>query len=850
MQSPKGLCRPRQQWTRSEEISAKPSRSCVLQSPCNTVLLTLVHSEFERICSTPESHPRRSLDDLFSSKAHSLRVSTPPHKSQGRQLFLKPKATTGSLRQRLHAKRDSLLSTSTRQSIDSEASILGPETFVTPPLSAQDDKKHETFAKAIVGSLRGMTHKHRKNGTLAAPGGIDPSTIDGDTSHDSPVDVPSAAPALENLDFGGTGFELSPSGLADSSPNDEHTSSLPKPGPDFVTANTIAAANSPGTERTLGSRHLLSRRHPIAPRDILKLHFADDGKAPCAVPAPATAMPDTALALEIDGAWGTEIQLFDRSVTPADEKERQKLRSMRSLDAMAEACVKTPNHDAAAEAAFHESPVDREIPRPPQAHQQKEGNEPSVPGSPAIPPSTTVHALHPTTRRNLVSAETVHTIPSYMSELTRQNSPQMSVLDVAPEKFDDPFADRHALNARSPSSDRSVRLPFRPKRHSHEQSLAELEDGPLEPIEPPSTQVPGAPSARSSASLPDSLEEQLQLQRNYAIAEGLGQVDQMESLRDPSQESDPFVSVGSDDDTATRAQELLTSDIVLPNYDNLDSDDDGGLSPHGGPLPPTFEAGETSNNPSPRSVRSRSTYTAGLGDAQYVFSFDNWLRDSSGATSPDHPVTPDRRRTDMSLDSVSDTGNKDTPPVSPSTSTPNRHTLSLGNSTELGLRRAQRNMRYNALQIFSSNGTVIGRHTTGRHQSTFLLGESDETNADVIQFSSFDNAYRGSPTDATQNDGSAMQPRVGSDESVAEAIRNAARDYNQLQEQLNEPDDVFADPAENVEEPFRFNRSATLSPVKGKGKDPALEPVSSPDSGYKADASSIGAGLSSPFARR
>lgn len=806
-------------------------------------MLTSVYRKLGRAYSTPEPDQRRSLDTVFHSKTHMGISSAPPRKYHGYQLSLRPKATTGSLRQRLHGKRDSLISTSTRQSFDSDISITGPETFITPPIQAQDYKKDGAIAKTIVGSLRGIRYKHKKNNLLPTPTVGQSVATEDELSHSSPIDIPSAAPALDNLDFGATSFALSPPTVV-GSPNDQQTSFLPVPGSVGYTSSTENSCELTPNAGTRGSNNLLSKRHPIAPRDILRLHFNDDIKAAPAAPAPPTPMPGTDFALEIDGAWGTNNEVFERSVLAAGEEQRQKLRSMQSLNAMAEACTVAHSADEVGVTLPEESHGVEAI--------SSAVNAASPMDSPVVAPSAATQAAHYKTRRNLASADTVHTIPSYMSELTRQNSPHNSVVDVAPEGFDDPFADRDALNSGPAKPTRSMTLPFRPKAHSHQQSLAGLEDGPLEPIDIDSKGSGEENIATSSAESLHSLGAQLQLQRSYAIADGLAQVERLETGREAPQESDPFRSIGSADDIVTRAQELSTSDIILPNYDNLGSEDDKGMSSQTGSLPSTFRCrtGSISLDPSPGSTRSRSSYTAGLGDAQYVFSFDNWLRDSSGATSPDHPMTPSRTGIDTSTAAVTDAGEWDTTVASSPTWNPPIHTLSFINRPGLRHSSAESNMRYNAAQIRDANGTIIGIVTPGEREPNVILGAIDITDAGDIQFSSFNNAYEGSPYGAAQRNDGSMQIRAGSDESVAQSIRNAARDYDQLQKQLNEPKDVFADPLEGVEEPFRFDRSTTPSPVKGKRKNSTLEPLSSPDSGYQADASSTGVGRSSPFAKQ
>ena len=222
------------------------------------------------------------------------------------------------------------------------------------------------------------------------------------------------------------------------------------------------------------------------------------------------------------------------------------------------------------------------------------------------------------------------------------------------------------------------------------------------------------------------------------------------------------------------------------------------MSPHTGPLvPQIYQRINKTQESSPRSVRSRTTYTTGLGDAEYRFSFDNWLKDSSSAPAPEEePVTPHRRRMDMSLDSVSTTEERKTPQISPATTNPDR-TPSMGNRLDFDLKRSQRNMRYNALQeettVERPNYWVSSHHSPPR----FMVGGSEDAGGTEIQLADFESAYPSSNVASPRGTNKLLPARVGSEDSVADSLKDAAYSYHQLEERLGEHpagEDVFADP--------------------------------------------------------
>lgn len=774
-----------------------------------------------------------------------------------------------------------------KASDDSEQSLVGPEVLATTPSPPNEKsnphKRHDSIAKSIVGSIRGLGRKGASSSPI-------PATLDIDTPGisqarkiplpSSPVNIPAPAPALE-LDLGPTGFSVSPPSFFPIESNEsqhvarsEHP--LPKPYNDTSFGLILEDA---GLRNRRNVTFMAGK--PVRPRDILKLDFDElSSNPPPALPSP---MPGTTLPLELDGAASDLSNLFERSVTPPTARDRKWLRSMRSLDAMAEACASTPPDDeylpssvqswsakvgvaatvstkadsppvANRESTPAELPVWTQLFSTPSwhamadaaavAHRNDELNDgfarPNLgDGKPAFgSPDTTALATASAgpPRRNALSGETLHSIPSDMQELTRQWANEMPLTtgrywsgEVEKPVFEDPFADTQAVISGPPSPTRSVTLPLRLKQSpatSHMARCRKLEDGSaaIEGPSPANTYVftPDAPTSptnrvvfsqdapTSPLSPAASLTMQMELQRNYDLAERLAGEEDIVRRREPSAMTDPFENPASDDDTCNRAQELYDSGIFLPNYDNIDSMSyEEGMSPQRGPLAHTATAViYTSYNPeyNTDSSRARTARAAGLGDARYRFTVDNWLENPQTAGDPDlNPITPSRRHMHSSIDSVTESEERKTPQITPSTTTTD-HTPSMGNRLDFDLKRSQRNMRYNALHQYASavlpDGHLLSPASTPfarpPHHNRFIVGCSEDNTEDQdFQLADFDTAYDGAPSASPYGGVEAMQARIGSEESVAESLKNAAHDYGQLAEHLDGQDDVFADPLDS-----------------------------------------------------
>ena len=223
--------------------------------------------------------------------------------------------------------------------------IAGPERIVSGLETDGAPVSHSrkgSLANSLAGSLRGLGRKSK----MAA---IEPELATQQTSSksseeagvyplpSSPINIPNVAPVLE-LDLGPTGF-TSPI-FRSSSTKDLKREEL----------NLEDPANITGVPKSYHLHHILDEVKPggvedaraITPSDLLATQHKltdenDDGQ----LVAPSTPMPGTNFRLEVDGAnsdKSDKSQVFERSVTPVNEKERKELRSMRSLDAMAESC--------------------------------------------------------------------------------------------------------------------------------------------------------------------------------------------------------------------------------------------------------------------------------------------------------------------------------------------------------------------------------------------------------------------------------------------------------------------------------------------------------------------------------
>ena len=765
-----------------------------------------------------EAGPRPSVDSVQRSIASS---TTPLRGRHERHHSLVSRVATASLHRHLRShsgrhKRRSVHSVMGRPS--SEMShIAGPERFACDPEQGESTIPHTrkgSVAGSIVGSIRSIGRRTGITKHASPPTKEESLERPADTVPlpSSPVNIPMAAPALE-LDLGPGGF-MSPT--FGRSPERQQSRTLlkltdpanittarPKPTPFHTPLDT------PGQYRsTRPSR-------PITPSDLLNVPMTDTGPSPPA--APATPMPGTNFSFEVDGTnseKSEKSQVFERSVTPPNDKERKELRTMRSLDAMAEACTIAHANDEVAQLS--------EI--------SAAENSDHAPGSPR--PTASPALRIPTPRRNLASAETIHSCPSDMAELTRQDCGRETAqgqgpfadqtrVSVRELSRDDPFDDRNAVGSGPPSPTRSVELPFRPKvTKVVVRAAAPFAAGtrPPQDTECEATNENTTIHRPSLLSATDSTGAQLKLQRNYAIPEVLDELEGRPLGRDSFETANEFENVALEDDASPRAQQHFTPVIILPSDTNSDSPTSEGMSPQGGPLvPQIYHRINKSQSSSPRSVHSRNTYTAGLADAEYKFSFDNWLKDSSNAPAPDEePATPHRRRMDMSLDSVSTNEERKTPQVSPTTTSTGR-TPSMGNRLDFDLKRSQRNMRYNALYQEKSTVGTSASLAPSRPPPRFIFGCSEETEASGIQLADFESAYRSSREASPEKDKNAFQGRVDSEESVAASLKDAAFDYHQLEERLTGPprseSDVFADPTDPVTE-FVFSPSSGRSDGK------------------------------------
>ena len=691
--------------------------------------------------------------------------------------------------------------------------IAGPEKFASPPNADEAGASHKrrtSKAESIVGSIRGFG---RKTGLTK------PSEVAKEAAQDrpakniplpsSPIDIPLAAPALE-LDFGPAAFMSTTFNGSPQRSRDAQLLKATDPANAATGSRMTYHAHVPDHQTSLP--HILHSTRPVTPSDLLKLPVDEYGYSPPS--GPGTPMPGTNFSFEVDGANSDRTDLFERSVTPTNAKERKELRTMCSLDAMAEVCASPHRNDEV------NLPVELAVMKGDEMYAGSAEDTVSPNHRPVTP------------RRNVDSASTSDscpsdTCPSDMPVLTRQKTmlPRISARSIGDEQTG-AVTGGNLITAPSgveysgpPSPVRKVELPFRPKvrgevaeaaallivglpPRKHSDELVFKEDNSSLHVEQPSS-IKDSPTFKGVSITPkppispeQCLEAQLELQRNDLAIRSRPYVNENAQACESSAEPQLHSRFSSDDDTLTRAQGLLTSDIVLPNYDNAEAFDnvenslEECASPHGVPLTPhLFHRTNTDKTPSPLSLRSRKTYTAGLGEAEFRFSFDSWLKNSSSATAfAEKPTTPNRRSLDMSIDSVSSTEERQTPQISPTSTDPNR-TPSMGNRLEFELTHSNRNMRYNALHQQTNQNLVA--ENAGQNQPPLRLplrfmvvGSSEEVEAYEINLADFESAYASSREASPQKTRKSSSARVGSEDSVADSLKDALSDNNELQKRL------------------------------------------------------------------
>lgn len=760
----------------------------------DTAQAELVYPEHEEL-QDPQSPPRPSMDSITESLVPS---TTPLRGGTERRPNLMSRVATASLRERLSShpprnKRGSVYSVMDRPSSEM-ANRPAYNGFVPLSPDGQDFITHSpksSVADSIVGSLRGISRRVGK----AKPSHTDTKTTLSGAQADivplpsSPIDIPTAAPSLD-LDLGPAGFMMP---VFARSPNRKQkelskdtkmlmdpaniTSGLPPPTP-ILSLDDLSIP-----------KHAISSIRPVTPRDLLQTKVDEPGT--CLPPGPQTPMPGTSFTLDIDGAASEKSDkshVFERSVTPSLDKERKELRKMRSLDAMAEACTIAHANDELSQMTELVSTNDADLP---VVFSEGQSLRPRMP------------------RGNNESSETtqtLHSCPSEMPELSRQCTPdnvrQVGMAVALPTSddggnsvYEDPFDDSNVIKTGPPSPKRSVELPFRPKFQDDIHT------------EPPSVDQE---DVNSNNKLEEEHESPVhQYTSQILTEESQSEIQGHRSVTEPhaDENANPFETLTSDDDTHVRAQPLCTSDVLLSNHDHTDSAAFGGISPqHVDPeMPQTCHLADSQQNISPRIMRYRSTFTAGLGDTEYKFSFDNWLNESSNAAPPEsQPSTPHRRRMEMSLDSVSTNDEKRSPQVSPTAMANFEGTPTMGNRLNIDLKRCDRHARYSAAHQEGPSVLQSALQSTRRGPPRFILGVSDDTEATGINLANFDHAYAGTRETTPQKSEGALQARVGSEDSVADSLKTAAFNYSKLEERLadlpkSDDTDVFPDPSNDVD---------------------------------------------------
>ena len=450
----------------------------------------------------PSLDSRASTTPLRSRNQHSQRRGT-----------LTPRGAMHSLRNHVGKgnKRESLHSIVGRKSLDTFSASIGPERLASPAAESENGARghgrKNSLAGSLVGSLRGLSKKssmRTQRTQVVVPAAQEPEACPSPDRQpaetvplpSSPIDVPVVAPAI-TLNLEAMGTSLMPSGFAASPER-----SMCRKG-DFKGAETVmlplpdhlgAPNESSGGELVV---HRNCRKWPATPASLLGAageRNAGPGPLVAAPLAPPTPMPGTTHSLEMDGADDSGddqngTQMFERSVTPSDEKGRKAMRSMHSLDAMAEANAgPTPTKLQAAQMQTSAS----------QEHIAP--HECSV--APVLefsPPATMQPQCPPSDRSDLVSMTTHGSVPSDMPHLERMDArtwdPQSARggLDAGEEGLvlssgiEDPFDDVAAAADAAPHFPTpAVELPFRLRTADRTHGLAgtslNVEEKPVVPL--------------------------------------------------------------------------------------------------------------------------------------------------------------------------------------------------------------------------------------------------------------------------------------------------------------------------------------------------------------------------------
>ena len=748
-----------------------------------------------------DSTQRQSIDSMTNSLTFSVRGEP-----QRRHRLL-TKAATASLRQHLshpsRTNRSSVYSVAERPS--SEMAIRPTmDQFVTLSPGNRDGATHtrrSSVADSIVGSIRGIGRrvgkaKQTRSDLKQVSPEMSPETV---PLPSSPIDIPAAAPILD-LDLGTGGFMTPMFGRSPERPRVSPSLDSKKlMGADCITTGVPPPTPVLGLYSPPIKIADASVGRPVTPRDLLRITIKEK-QPPGLPPGPQTPMPGTNMTLDLDATnseKSDKSHVFERSFTPAFDKESNELRKMRSLDAMAEACAIAHANDELSQIGedTHTSRSDSGI----VMHDEQNQRPLSA-------------------RRDNGFSETSQTLCSYFSDLPpleRQRTPDNAhsvatitsdyILDDGADSVDeDPFDDTNAVLSGPPSPDRSVDLPFRLKE---QRAITGTSTTSAKDTEPTDSLEHVSKDRDSTAELTISIEEYTSSELHLNVITKQPSKENIDPFQDHASGNgadeeimDPFQDTASDDDTNARAQQLVASDIILPNSDQINpAASEGAFPPAALTVPLQARLPKDQDESSPRNYRS--IYTTGLRDTEYTFSFDNWLKETSNAALPEsQPSTPHRRRMETSLDSVSTDYDRKTPEVSPSTTTNFDGTPTMRGRKDFNLKRSDRNARVGAMQQPRQLVLPSMYPSSRRGHPRFIVGASDETDATGIQLANFENAYGcGSRETTPKNKSKPLQTRVGSEDSVADSIKNAALNYSQLEERLadaptGDAEVVFADP--------------------------------------------------------
>ncbi|SMQ49086.1 unnamed protein product [Zymoseptoria tritici ST99CH_3D7] len=651
-------------------------------------------------------------EDSVGDSAQDTSSLTPLRPCSDRQRSFTPKTAMTSLRHHVHMSSRSrqkrgALAEITGNEVQSKYGGAGAENFDLEDQDSEDTSRKgesndlpakghgrkSSLGKSLVGSIRRMTTSPR-SGSPARMSRPSPTKAAAEVPlPSSPINIPAPSLSLD-LEHGA----LMPSNFGQSPPETRADGliGLATPG----NATTIKSPTFYICVATEGPLNNVSStmRKPVSPfADFL----ADESGIVPQDHVPTTPMPGSTFNFELDGAkMEATSELFERSVDRAGKKTEKSLKRMISLDGIA-----------------------------------KQGNGNSVETTDSVGPGLLGPGV-PKELRHESSLTTIESCPTDMPNLTRQlarlQDPEAGHRDPKDGewKSDDPFAPGNVIGdvGRSPSSDRDIKLPFRPKIMVHAVDSLEPRTTSDEPtVLNTSTKVEDvAVYQLSKECVSHKHGEDADDCKPWPVYRSVAE--ELHVLKSRTNFRDSELS-GSGDYDDFNIRHMFPALIDLDDvamYDDARSDgvkteplsgadtEDSSRSPVQ-LMSNVYKRISTSQTPSSGRSRASTTHSTDVGDVFWNFAVRDWVQAGPEghcmiSNEGPSPIQAIAERSQRSSDQSQ--FDRTTPDVSPSVSSPG-----IGSRLEHDLKRSNRNMRYNAL--FDS-------HSTPRH-------ECDADASEVIQ---------------------------------------------------------------------------------------------------------------------